>query len=852
MDAVVLTNDPAAAELNGSGTAAGATTTIPSPSAKSKGVTFSAPTVTSITEANAMPPPPPRDASVYESRYLTPTPGSILVTHPQPVASVASNASPATSIASSPLGNNATAGASKPAVAVAPMTRHVPELQQPAATRVAAIPSSVAPSTNATTSKNTMALGTPSPLARASPIATAVTAGGAAAAAAATSGQRVLALAKPNGQFAKTATPIIVPSTAAVWATQQSTQRPASALSATKSPSYSVSSAVKAPAHLTSATMGQRVMLKYPATTAQRVVGASSVPATKSVVNGRLGPKASTISTPSPAALQQHRPAVATTVPSSATPAHVSHMPMGAPPPPPPPEPPSSGGSSSKKKGGHPLRRGKWTSEEEAYAGRLIGEFKSGLLPLTDGTTLRNFLSKLLNCDPMRISKKFVGNNCIGKQVFRRRVADINRLTPEQIRQMRVELSELERRFFDRVAQTNRVKSPGVSPAMAAGGMAGLPNTTINIINVGKVREEIEFERPPTPPWLRPPSTYSPKGKFAEKTKAAAPVKEDDAPKSVPTPAPAPAGASQLPKVSVSSTPPLVDVKSDTEKAMEAIQRSSSSLDQLARAASTAASSEEIPRTESALEQLARTASAAKFVEDLVNGDNSIGATQTEDGKKLSQTKLQGSFEALMSMDIQSVENLVELAASSQSSTLLSELSKVSTTSAGGTASVKINEQSSDKLSSRMESFFKSLSSANLLKSGLDSSAALGSLLNAASTSSFEELSKRIESSTGFSQLRAEDGLANGSHNSVDDFLSLVASGDIPHQDPNMLKVPLQKVMQQTGLGSKGNLGGSKSNLKRKLSQQQLFALASRLAGSSSNLSELTCGASALRKRRKK
>ncbi len=70
------------------------------------------------------------------------------------------------------------------------------------------------------------------------------------------------------------------------------------------------------------------------------------------------------------------------------------------------------------------LRRGKWTVEEEAYANRLIHEFKLGLLPLTDGTTLRTFLSKLLNCDPMRISKKFVGQNCIGKQVFRRRQAD--------------------------------------------------------------------------------------------------------------------------------------------------------------------------------------------------------------------------------------------------------------------------------------------------------------------------------------------------------------------------------------------------------------------------------------------
>lgn len=100
----------------------------------------------------------------------------------------------------------------------------------------------------------------------------------------------------------------------------------------------------------------------------------------------------------------------------------------------------SNGGGGKKK--GPPLRRGKWTPEEEAYANRLIQEFKAGLLPLTDGTTLRTFLSKLLNCDPMRISKKFVGSNCIGKQVFRRRTADLNRLTPEQIQKSRAELSE--------------------------------------------------------------------------------------------------------------------------------------------------------------------------------------------------------------------------------------------------------------------------------------------------------------------------------------------------------------------------------------------------------------------------
>jgi hypothetical protein len=119
----------------------------------------------------------------------------------------------------------------------------------------------------------------------------------------------------------------------------------------------------------------------------------------------------------------------------------------------------ASAGSESEKR--NPLRRGKWTSEEEAYANRLIQEFKAGLLPLTDGTTLRTFLSKLLNCDPMRISKKYVGSNCIGKQVFRRCGADVNNLTPDEIERTRFELSELEKKFLDRVAQNKSSKGGG-------------------------------------------------------------------------------------------------------------------------------------------------------------------------------------------------------------------------------------------------------------------------------------------------------------------------------------------------------------------------------------------------------
>jgi hypothetical protein len=64
------------------------------------------------------------------------------------------------------------------------------------------------------------------------------------------------------------------------------------------------------------------------------------------------------------------------------------------------------------------LRRGKWTSEEEAYVARVIQDFNSGFLDAPAGTTLRTYLSEKLQCDPMRITKKFTGDACIGKRVF--------------------------------------------------------------------------------------------------------------------------------------------------------------------------------------------------------------------------------------------------------------------------------------------------------------------------------------------------------------------------------------------------------------------------------------------------
>lgn len=69
-------------------------------------------------------------------------------------------------------------------------------------------------------------------------------------------------------------------------------------------------------------------------------------------------------------------------------------------------------------------RRGKWSGPEEAFAARLIRNFENGLLQLDNGSTLRAFLSKKLNCSAMRISKKFAGDKCLGKQIYAKRDVD--------------------------------------------------------------------------------------------------------------------------------------------------------------------------------------------------------------------------------------------------------------------------------------------------------------------------------------------------------------------------------------------------------------------------------------------
>ncbi|OQS00894.1 hypothetical protein ACHHYP_02155 [Achlya hypogyna] len=96
------------------------------------------------------------------------------------------------------------------------------------------------------------------------------------------------------------------------------------------------------------------------------------------------------------------------------------------------------------------MRWGKWTREEEAYTTRLIADFSAGLLTdVTNGTTMRSWLSTKLRCCPMRISKKFVGEASIGKRMFERNDARINEMSEEEKARRAKEVDKLHDDFCE-------------------------------------------------------------------------------------------------------------------------------------------------------------------------------------------------------------------------------------------------------------------------------------------------------------------------------------------------------------------------------------------------------------------
>lgn len=102
------------------------------------------------------------------------------------------------------------------------------------------------------------------------------------------------------------------------------------------------------------------------------------------------------------------------------------------------------------------LRAGRWFPEEERYATFLVKEFKAGTLPLPEKITLREFLSLIFHCPPMRITKKFEGNNMIGKISYKR-CSDMSIFSWW-------ELKKLERKFWERMVKS---RSPSALEAHA-------------------------------------------------------------------------------------------------------------------------------------------------------------------------------------------------------------------------------------------------------------------------------------------------------------------------------------------------------------------------------------------------
>lgn len=78
-----------------------------------------------------------------------------------------------------------------------------------------------------------------------------------------------------------------------------------------------------------------------------------------------------------------------------------------------------------------PVRSGKWSSAEDAYLAKLIWLFKAGLLAdMEPKTSLRSFLAIMLNCCPMRISKKQMhGHSFMGKIKY---VPQVSNMTQQQ------------------------------------------------------------------------------------------------------------------------------------------------------------------------------------------------------------------------------------------------------------------------------------------------------------------------------------------------------------------------------------------------------------------------------------
>lgn len=77
------------------------------------------------------------------------------------------------------------------------------------------------------------------------------------------------------------------------------------------------------------------------------------------------------------------------------------------------------------------IRRGRWTLEESNFAVGLESAYKKGSLPSAVNVSLRRFLSLVLHCDPMRVSKKL--KSCVNSYdyYFNQKMKRIASIAPQ-------------------------------------------------------------------------------------------------------------------------------------------------------------------------------------------------------------------------------------------------------------------------------------------------------------------------------------------------------------------------------------------------------------------------------------
>lgn len=411
----------------------------------------------------------------------------------------------------------------------------------------------------------------------------------------------------------------------------------------------------------------------------------------------------------------------------------------------------------------------------------------------------------------------------------------------------------LERRFLERVAQTNRVKSTGVG----GGGGATAPGPEVAMAK--PKTEQSTAADPPSPPWLQPPNGFQPgshSAAFGDNRAAAAGRALLGG---------MGGGEAKLNRGGLSDSANLLALELQRRASQSSLLQnalhgnSSSNLFAAARQSSAGGLSN------AALSQLAQNASAARLA-NLNSNNQSLNNLMLKTGLSRDQlSKLardrglssgslsnllqrQNSFDALMSLDLQSLQSIDNLANLIQTNGSAHRVPEAGVKNAdfvlpGAPSSGQMdsllrnlsnnNVRSGGDSNANLNNLLQSMRSSNALNGGASSASLFGG--HTQSAASLANM-LRQDSSTGLSALRMQDGLTQR-NSSVDDFLSLVAAGDIPHQDPTMLNIPLMQQQQQQQSADAARLLAHQQLLQGSGNSALANALASRSMGSMSGLS---------------